>query len=395
MGPMPVDGTAMDHVRHLAGSIGPRGTGTAGERAAAEHAGRHLADLGLDVHVEPFSAPVSGWRGFAIAAATALLASAAFVSGGRFGAAVGGVVLTVATVSVFLEMYFRPNPLRALVARVESRNVWASVRPVEPPAARVVLVAHLDTHRTPWAFRSPARLTLFRVATAVGIVAFVLGAALFLAGTLVDLGPWRWTVATLAPVYALVLALTWPTDRTPYTAGANDNASGVGVVLSLARRLASAPLARTEVSLLLSGAEEVGSYGAQAFVARHRRELADALVVSIDNVGGRGTGPCFTTVEGMVWPLRPDGGLLAHARGLAAERTDLGAYERPYTTLHTDATCFMAAGVRSLSFVGLTPAGVIPDWHTVHDVVERVDPDAVARVEAFVWALLHRIDAAA
>ena len=253
---MPDDSTAMDHVRHLAGSIGPRGTGTAGERAAAEHARRHLTDLGLDVHVEPFAAPASGWRGFAIAAATALAATAAFVFGGRLGAALGGAVLIVATVLVFLEMYFRPNPLRALVPRCESRNVWARLRPAEAPAARVVLVAHLDTHRTPWAFRSPARLTLFRVTTAVGIVSFVLGAALFVAGALVDLGAWRWTAAPLAPVYALVLALTWPTDRTPYTAGANDNASGVGVVLSLATRLANAPLARTEVSVVLSGAEE-------------------------------------------------------------------------------------------------------------------------------------------
>ena len=54
----------------------------------------------------------------------------------------------------------------------------------------------------------------------------------------------------------------------------------------------------------------------------------------------------------------------------------------------------MAAGVPSLSFVGLTPAGVIPDWHTVGDVVERVDADVLARTTDFVEALVRGIDPA-
>ena len=392
---MPDARTALDQVRHLAGTIGPRGTATDGERAGAAYAAAQLVALGLAPTVEPFPAPGSGWRPFALASATALVATALAVWGGRGGAAAAALVLAIATASVFLEMYFRRNPLRAVTRRGESRNVHARIAPSGPVAERLLLVAHVDTHRTPWAFTTPARLALFKASTSAGVAAFLLGTVAFAVVAALDLAAGRAWLLVLAPVYAWVLALTLQPDATPHTAGANDNASGVGVVLELAERLTREPLARTEVTVLVTGAEEVGSYGAQAHLARHRAALRGARAISVDNVAGRGAGPCWTTVEGMVFPLRPDPDLRARARALAANRPDLGGYERPYTTLHTDATAFMAAGVPSLSFVGLTPDGVIPDWHTVGDVVERVDAGVLTRTTDFVEALVRRVDAGA
>ena len=228
--------------------------------------------------------------------------------------------------------------------------------------------------------------------TTLGVVAFVLSAAAFLAFGVSGAGWLRYVALALAPVHAVVFALTWQPDTTPYTAGANDNASGVGVLLNLGERLARQPLANTEVWLLASGCEEVGSVGAQAFVERHRGELDGALGISIDNVGGRGAGVCYTSVEGMVIPLKPSPLLFGLAEELRRERPDLDAYSLPYTTLHTDATCFMANGIPSLSFVGLTPDGRIPDWHTVSDVYENVDAATVEKTEEFVWRLLGRLD---
>jgi len=158
--------------------------------------------------------------------------------------------------------------------------------------------------------------------------------------------------------------------------------------------LAREPLAHTEVWAVGSGCEEVGSYGSQAFLAEHRGGTPPLLAISIDNVGGNGAGVCYTSVEGMVFPLKPAPELVALAETVRAERPDLEAYSLPYTTLHTDATAFMSRGVPSLSFVGLTPKGVIPDWHQTCDTIERVDAGTVERTEAFVLALLRKLDAA-
>jgi hypothetical protein len=385
--------TAMRHLRHLAVDIGPRGSTTPEERRAAAYVRDRLQDAGLVPQWEPFRAPVSGWRPFALAALFGLVSVALVAFGGRAGALGGAAVMALATASVFLEMYFRPNPLRALVARGESQNVWARVPAAGPATRRVLLVGHLDTHRTPWVFTSPARLAAFRVVTTVGIAGFVLGTLLFAAIGLLDLAAWRGLAWALAPVYGVVLALTAQPDGTPFTHGANDNASGAAVVLSLAEALAQAPLARTEVWALGSGCEEVGSYGAQAFADAHRAELPGLVAISIDNVGGAGAGVCYTSVEGMVFPLRPSPELFGLAERIRSERPELNAYSRPYTTLHTDATALMVRGVPSLSFVGLTPDGVIPDWHQVGDRYERGDASTVERTEAFVLELLRRVDA--
>jgi multisubunit Na+/H+ antiporter MnhG subunit len=385
--------TAMRHVRHLAGVIGPRGSTTPQERQAADYLRQGFEAAGLETHWETFTAPVSGWRPFALAALVGLASVALVAFGGRPGAWLAAAAMAVATASVFLEMYFQRNPLRALVARGPSQNVWARVPAAGPPERRVLLVGHLDTHRTPWVFTSPRRLAAFRVVTTLGIAGFVVGTLLFAAIGLLDLAAWRAFAWLLAPIYAVVLALTAQPDSTPFTHGANDNATGAGIVLSLAERLAREPLGRTEVWALGSGCEEVGSYGAQAFADAHRADLPGLVAISVDNVGGAGVGVCYTSVEGMVIPLKPSRQLFALAERIRAERPELNAYSLPYTTLHTDATALMVRGVPSLSFVGLTPTGVLPDWHQVGDVVDRVDAGTVERTEAFVLELLRRFDA--
>jgi acetylornithine deacetylase/succinyl-diaminopimelate desuccinylase-like protein len=387
----------MAHVRHLASAIGPRGSTTPQERQAAEYAAATLERLGLAPRVEPFTSTVSGWRPFAVAALFALACTLLFLIAGPLLAALLALALFAVTLSVFLEMYFRPNLLRAFVRKGRSQNVWAAAPAAGEARRRLLLVAHLDTHRTPWAFTSPRRLAFFKLMTTLGVVAFVLTAGTFFAYA-VTFQEWlRWLAPAFVPVHLVVLALTWQPDATPYTAGANDNASGVGVLLSLAGRLVAEPLAHTEVWLLASGCEEVGSVGMQAFVDAHgealRNELGGALGISIDNVGGRGAGVCYTSVEGMVFPLRPSPELFALAEELKGAHPELHAYSRPYTTLHTDATCLMANRIPALSFVGLTPDGEIPDWHQASDVVANVDAGTVAATHEFVWRLMRRFDA--
>lgn len=382
----------MTHIRRLAVDIGPRGSTTEQERQAADYAADVLEQAGLKPRTEPFTSTVSGWRPFAVAATLALLTTLAFLWAGRVLAVLLGLLLLLITASVFLEMYFRPNPLRLLVGQGRSQNVWARVPAAGRPTRRLLLVAHLDTHRTPWVFTSPGRLKFFKAITSLGVAAFLLSALLLLAYALSGAQWLRYAALLLTPIHALVLALTWQPDTTPYTAGANDNASGVGVLLSLAQRFAQRPLANTELWLLASGCEEVGSVGVQAFVKRHGAALAGALGVSIDNVGGRGAGVCYTSVEGMVLPLKPSPLLFGLAEELRAQQPELNAYSLPYTTLHTDATCLMANGIPSLSFVGLTPDGRIPDWHQASDVIQNVDEGTVQRTEEFVWRLLQKLD---
>jgi hypothetical protein len=300
--------------------------------------------------------------------------------------------MSITTLSIFMEMYFRPNFLRALTPKGRSQNVWARVPAVDAVRRRVLIVGHIDTHRTPWVFTSPSRLMFFRVMTTLGTLSFVLSTIFYLLSAFVDLSDVRWIALIFAPIYLIVLLLTFQPDTTPYTHGANDNASGAAIVMSLAQRLAQSPLQHVEVWALCSGCEEVGAHGVQAFVKQHRAELQGLLGIGVDNVGGKGAGVCYTTVEGMLFAYKPSPELIAIADRIAVEHPEFNAYSKPYTILHTDATCLMVNGVPSLSFVGLTPNGVLPDWHQVSDTFDRINPDAVRCTEEFVLELLKQLD---
>jgi Zn-dependent M28 family amino/carboxypeptidase len=99
-----------------------------------------------------------------------------------------------------------------------------------------------------------------------------------------------------APSDCLVIAMAHA-DTVPPAPGADDNASGVGTLVALARALATGPAPACDVWLVATGAEErpyTGQrdhLGARALVARLKRtnRLNDVrLALSLDEVG-RGT----------------------------------------------------------------------------------------------------------
>ena len=71
------------------------------------------------------------------------------------------------------------------------------------------------------------------------------------------------------------------------TPGAQDNASGVAVLLELARTLPKLNLP-FRLRFVFFGAEEVGLLGSKAYVDRHRQDLQRCeLVFNMDSVGGK------------------------------------------------------------------------------------------------------------
>ncbi len=382
--------STMDHVAYLAVTIGPRGSTTGAEREAAEYAARVFRDLGLEPQVEPFVSATSAWRPFAIATGGMLLMFPVFFLGGRWIAALGLFLLVLCTA---LELTFTPNPLRWLVPRGRSQNVYAILPPAGPVRQRVILCGHLDTHRTPWAFSSPRALAIYRMLVTLGLPGAVGIGVLFLIGAIT--GNPNWGLPALLPGLLLtaVFAIAIQADLTPYTRGANDNATGAGMVLALAERLRREPLQRTEVWALCTGCEEVGAYGAAAFIRQHA-DLGRPIFIVLDTLGGPGSGPCYLARETMLLPLRSDPELLMLADQIARSHPELGAYCWPnFRGAYTDGAPAVRAGWRVLTFVNLRPDGVLPHWHQPSDVYENVDPEVVARTEDFVWKLLQAIDA--
>jgi hypothetical protein len=255
-----------------------------------------------------------------------------------------------------------------------------------------VLLGHLDSHRTPLVFSSDRWLRLFRVLVPVGLVSTVLLIVLFGIGTFIGGPLWRWLALPFASVLAGLLLITLQADRTPFTEGANDNATGAGAVLSLAARLAQGPLAHTTVWALLSGCEEVGCYGADAFARAHGEELGDAAWFPLDGVGSGGGRPVYLERETFLLTARSDPGLIALAERVASRQPELDVRAGAFAAGgYTEGSIGAAHGLRVLTLTSLRD-GALAEWHRPTDVVARVDPGVVARTEAFLWELLLEID---
>lgn len=404
--------TAMDHIRELSVGIGPRPSTGAGEREAAEYIRSVMETIAPgSARVHPFRCLVSGWRPFAWASAMALAAEGLFLVGGAPGAVAAIVICASAFVFAILQLLFIPNPLMAMVGKGDSQNVWMKIpaggepgaesdakakRPVEP-RQRLVITSHYDTHRTPLAYSSPFWIKVFRSLTTAGMGAYLMLIVLFAVALVAGAGSGpavaaKWISLLPGAIHLLVLGLTFEADTTPHTPGANDNASGAGVLLELAARLTDKPLAGTEVWIVATGCEEVGLYGAQAFFADFKTKLQGAMQINIDNIAGTDCGPCYIDEEKMLATYHSDPELLALADAITADRPDLGARRTSYQGAYTDGAIGIKHGLPAITFLGLDRTGWIPNVHQMTDVIEHCDPAVVERVTDFIETLARRID---
>ena len=384
--------TAMEHIRYLAETIGPRGSTTPKEEQAARYAAQVLGQAGLEPVTEPFTSARSNYHPLLLSTSFFLLGEILFWIWGRAGAIVAFVLCLLVLVATLLELAMRPNPLRWLIPKGRSQNVWAKIPASGKTCTQVVMTGHLDSHRTPLIFSSDQWVKIFNTFIPLGLVSIVLDIILFGVGILSSGLLWRILSLPFALVVLGLFLLMLQADFTPYTAGANDNASGAGIVLSLAERLKREPLVNTTVWTVLTGCEEVGDYGAEAFAQAHKPELKDSIWMAVDGVGGKDTNPTYLAQETFLLTSPSDPQLIKLAGEVAKAHPELQAEMRSFRGAFTEGAIGYKYGFRVLSFVNFRKDMMLPGWHRPTDVVGNIDPEVVARSEGFLWEILKEID---
>jgi len=371
----------------LSSVIGPRGPGSAGEEAALRWASLALTHAGLNPEEDRFVTAGSVFRPHLVAA-LGMLASFALYPFLRWPAA---VLAAAVVVSEILELTLRPNPLQWVLPKAPSGNVFAVVEPSGHPEQDLVLIGHLDTQRTPKIFSSPGWFLAYRAYSTVTFTVFVLTALAYALGAAFG-WPWVWPASTVTAVLALLLvALCLEAERSPFTAGANDNATGAGLVLALAEELAARPLKRTRVWCLCTGSEEALHEGARTFFRRHLPQMVRPRALVFEMLGC--AGPAWLLREGIVLPLYSDRSLRALAARVAGENPQLGAYPTRLTGGVTEMSDALLAGVPAITLIGVTREGRAPYWHLPTDTWDKVDPEVLGRAQRFALELVRAVDA--
>jgi Peptidase family M28 len=366
-----------------------------GEREAAEWLHRRLSAVaGVDAALEDepswgtFPPTVTGLGLAGMAAAALTLRGRRLFGAMLAGASVAGIVD---------EAHNGPRVLRRLVRRRRATvNLIARSGDPDAPTTLVVL-AHHDAAQTGLVFDQTLQRRLYERAPQVierfktplpqwwfglaGPLATLLGA---LRGR--RSGPRAGLL--LGALGTALVADLWRNQTVP---GANDNLSGVAVLVALAELLRERPIPGLRVLLVSCGAEETLQDGIRAFLARHRHELDPARTrfVNLDTVGS----PHLVLLEAE-GPVRMEEYAGPWLRDLAAARASaLGiALHRGFRArASTDSIIPSRAGYPTVTLVSMTDWRSPANYHLPTDTPANVDYATVADATRLVYELARAL----
>jgi hypothetical protein len=353
-----------------------------GERAAAEWLAERLRMAGTE-SVSLEDEPSWGQFPPLTTAIGALgVTGAALVLGGR--RVLGTLLALTSTAALLDEAQNGPRIVRrALRRRRETVNVIA--RAGDPEGERTLLVlAHHDAAQTGLIFdqtlqrrihqRFPHLLERFKTQPPqwwIGLAA-PLGA---LVSALLDR---RAPAAAGLAVGCLGVGLVADVWRSPTVPGANDNLSGVAVLVALAELLREQTPAGLRVLLVSCGAEETLQDGIRAFMSRHASELPGGrtFVLNYDTVGS----PHLVMIEaeGPFWmedyPGAPFRDLIADC----AQRSGIPLERGLRARASTDSIITAREGHATATLGSITDWRGIANYHLPSDVAANLELPTIA-----------------
>lgn len=372
-------------IDHICNTYGPRKCGSEAERKTQEYlldALKPFADSvtreTFDVHPDAFMAfvPIAG--GLLLGSTAANIAGAlkksklpAVASVGLIGTAVGALVGEFAVYK---------KPLDPLFPKAQSGNVIAVRKAKGETKRRIILSGHTDS-APEWTYTY--RMGSKGVLTVAG--AAVAGLLFDIASTAVSLTAKNSKLKkglalgqlAFTPAFAGLFAFT---DPKRYVDGASDDLSGSYVAASVLKFLSDNDIAfdNTEVIALLTGGEECGLRGAEAFFQAHPELLndgAETIFVGFDTIRDEEYMEIYTNdLNGIVKNDRSVCELVQNAAKQCGKDVPFGSI--PLGS--TDAAAASRAGCRAASFVAMDPAPA-RYYHTRLDTADNILPSTIAK----------------
>jgi len=373
---MEIDSTTLREVVEALAPLERRAGSPAEERAARWIAAR-LSDAGCQAEVEQEQfldgyAPLIG----GLAAVGAAAGVAGLARGLRKPAAA-----VAATVAAAIADDISNGPRLARRATTRPRTTWNVVASCGEAGAErtLVVLAHHDAAPTGRIFDDRAQVwlgrrfpgLLERIDTSLPLWWAVLAAPAMVAlGAARDgRGLQRGGVAGCL----LTAAVFADIARSPIVPGANDNLSAVAVLVALAERLRSDPVAGVRVLLVSCGAEEVIQGGIYGFAARHFPALDSERTwfLNLESVGS----PALVLLEGEGpvvmedYPDRSFRDLVARAADNAGAPLRRGMRARN----STDAVIPSRAGYPTATLASMDRYKAVSNYHQMTDTPENLD----------------------
>jgi hypothetical protein len=378
-------------VEHL--SAIERPSASDGEKRAAEWIRDRLKGSSADARIEVERAHGTYWVPLGLMTAAAGLAGLAAARGGGPTRALAAATAAAAAAGIADDVSGGRHLFRRLLPHRSTYNVVAEAG--DRSAGRtIVFVAHHDAAHGGLVF-APQLTTVPADAfpewyekqeTSPQVMLLVVaGPALVALGALTGLRALRrlGTFLSLGSVAAFA-----DIGARPVVPGANDNLSGVAVVLELARALQDRPVTGVRVLLVSTGSEESFMEGMRGFARRHFPLLPRGRteIVCLDSVGS----PELILIEGEgMLRMRDYTPELRDRIAAVAERAGVHLRRRLRLGLATDGLIGLKAGYPSAALGSVTKYKLPLNYHSPRDTADGLVYETVADAAVLCEALVR------
>lgn len=378
--------------RYLAREIGPRAPGSNGERSAARFVEKEMRSLGAEAEALNLHTP-------ATTAWSEMLVHLIVLVGVILYPANSHVSFALVFLGFFLFLleYYGRSPFNWLQPHRRSQNVIARLRPGREGRRTLVIIAHMDSPRTAF-YRRPGLILTVRAAF---LLDFACMAALFMlfsiayAGHLLSMEEetltllWHLGLA-IAPVPAAVSFALLIKAAGVSTPGGNDNASGIAVLLELARAYTRRRPLFTDLWLVATSGADAGGAGIKKLLWQYRRELKGAYFIVMDGVG-RGFPVCYRR-EGRLFPFRANRKLVDAVKRVNDVHAHYSAGFRRNNLYLGEGFQLISRGRRAITVSSREESRYPRYWRCVKDDYDNIDVRSLRLSLDFMIALIDNID---
>lgn len=257
---------AFEHIDKLAYEIGPRLAGTRGDQMASDYIKKQFNSYGMNTKIHEFKFVDRSLR----VKVTACILAAAFVA--------TLFLPPQLSFSVWLIALALWRSLGKIMPKRRSQNIIAELK-VKEPKKHVTITAHYDSARCTVSYglgifvKFTFLPTLIAITTVLALNAFSI------------LPAWTFIWIILASIFLPICSSMFiSASSRKISPGADDNASGVAVMLEAARGISKEPPSDADLTFIAFGAEEQGLIGSHKLVNENLLPK-DTIVLNLDMVG--------------------------------------------------------------------------------------------------------------